>query len=106
MKEEYLPDDFDGRLAHLVEEAGETLAAAGKTQRFGRECVNPELPPADQETNICWLRRELDDLQRAVDRMIECIDGGLAPPDAPDVKSGATAPGASPALGLPSGERS
>lgn len=56
-------------LAHVVEECGEVLAAAGKCQRWGMDSVNPELPPEDQETNRDWLSRELDDLEGAIARL-------------------------------------
>lgn len=56
-------------LAHVVEECGEVLAAAGKCQRWGMDSVNPELPPEDQEANRDWLSRELDDLEGAIARL-------------------------------------
>ena len=65
----YLREGFDFALAHLVEECGEVLAAAGKTQRWGLYSTNPELPVAEQETNRDWLCRELDDLQGAIGRL-------------------------------------
>lgn len=71
MKQQYLFSGFDFALAHAVEEAGEFLAAAGKLMRFGLDSVNPELSPAEQETNLAWLRRELDDLQHALVRLDE-----------------------------------
>lgn len=69
MKQEYLRPGFDFTLAHAIEEAGEFLAAAGKTQRWGRQSYNPELPPEERETNEAWLRRELHDLRGALDRL-------------------------------------
>jgi hypothetical protein len=69
MKQEYLRPGFDFALAHAIEEAGEFLAAAGKTQRWGRGSVNPELPPEQQETNEEWLAREMADLQGALGRL-------------------------------------
>lgn len=53
-------------LAHLVEEMGEVLAAAGKTQRWGPRSYNPELPEEERETNLTWLLREIADLERAI----------------------------------------
>ena len=67
--ERYLRPGFDFTLAHAIEEAGEFLAAAGKTQRWGRESVNPKLPFDDQETNEDWLLREMADLRGALDRL-------------------------------------
>ena len=48
-------------LGQLVEEMGEAVHAAGKSQRWGLESYNPELGP-DSEKNIEWLLRELDDV--------------------------------------------
>ena len=72
--QKYLRRGFDFCLAHVIEECGEVLAAAGKTQRWGRSSVNPELPPAQQETNEVWLRRELNDLRSAIDRLLSEMD--------------------------------
>ncbi len=77
--DKYLPKDFDGCLAHFIEECGEVLAAAGKTVRFGAAMVNPELPLAEQEKNIDWLRRELNDLKETIRRLQICIDKGEPP---------------------------
>ena len=60
---------FDKTLSHFIEECGEALAAAGKTQRWGRQSVNPLLPPENQETNEDWLRRELMDLRGVIERL-------------------------------------
>lgn len=70
----FLQDGFDKRLAHFIEECGEALAAAGKTQRWGVWSVNPLLPPADQEANLAWLRRELLDVRQAMDRLEAAAD--------------------------------
>lgn len=64
----FLQDGFDKQLAHLVEECGEVLAAAGKTQRWGRYSTNPLLE-TNRETNNQWLKRELKDLREAMDRL-------------------------------------
>ena len=69
MDKRYLRPGFDFALAHAIEEAGEFLAAAGKTLRWGRQSVNPELPPEQQETNGDWLHREMSDLQGALARL-------------------------------------
>lgn len=66
----FLQSGFDAQLAHLVEECGEVIAAAGKTQRWGRESVNPLLPSDQQETNDAWLRREIADVQQACARLL------------------------------------
>lgn len=52
-----------------IEEAGEFLAAMGKTQRWGWDSYNPELPPAERETNAAWVRREMADLREALDNL-------------------------------------
>lgn len=67
--ERFLQFGFEKQLAHVVEECGEVLAAAGKTQRWGPRSVNPLLPKAEQETNLNWLERELKDLDGAVKRL-------------------------------------
>ena len=69
----FLQHGFDKCLAHVVEECGEVLAAAGKTQRWGPHSVNPLLPPSEQEPNHVWLRRELNDLLGAIGRLIEVL---------------------------------
>jgi hypothetical protein len=53
-------------IGRFIEECGEALAAAGKSVRFGLECVNPLLPEDQQETNREWLTRELKDLKSAI----------------------------------------
>jgi hypothetical protein len=65
----YLQEGFDKQLSHFIEEAGEALAAAGKTQRWGPWSVNPTLPPHQQETNFAWLERELKDVEAAIQRL-------------------------------------
>lgn len=72
--EQFLQPGFDKGLAHLVEEAGELLAAAGKTQRFGVWSFNPLLSPCDQEINLVWLRREMADVRSALDRLDIAIE--------------------------------
>jgi NTP pyrophosphatase (non-canonical NTP hydrolase) len=77
--ERFLQEGFDNQLAHVVEECGEVLAAAGKTQRFGAFSMNPLLPPSDplyRETNIVWLKREMIDLQEAIARLQATIEEG------------------------------
>jgi hypothetical protein len=73
MDERFIKGGLSHRLAHFVEEAGEALAAAGKTQRWGLESVNPLLPAAQQETNRIWLLRELRDVRSAVDLLVSEI---------------------------------
>lgn len=75
----FLQNGFDKQLSHLIEECGEVLAAAGKTQRWGWSSVNPLLPKAEQETNLNWLRRELSDLEEAINRLRDTINSGELP---------------------------
>lgn len=74
----FLQDGFDKKLSHVIEECGEVLAAAGKTQRWGRTSVNPTLPKEQQETNESWLWRELDDLEHAIARLKSEMMGAVS----------------------------
>jgi len=76
MKPQYEPKTVGQQLGYLVEECGEVLAAVGKTQRWGLDSYNPELPPDQRETNRDWILRELRDLQNAISR----VQGTLACP--------------------------
>lgn len=73
----YLRPGIPFALAHVVEECGEVLAAAGKCQRWGLDSVNPELPADQQETNCAWLLRELDDLEGTIHRLRATIRGDV-----------------------------
>ena len=66
MQSRYEPKTADQVLGYLVEECGEVLAAAGKSQRWGLASSNPELPENERELNMYWLAREIDDLERAI----------------------------------------
>lgn len=70
----YLPKNFEGQLAHVVEECGEVMAAAGKTMRFGRKSVDPTDTSAKPETNEQWLKREILDLTVALFRLRQTLD--------------------------------
>jgi hypothetical protein len=72
---EYKPKDAGQVLAYFVEECGEVLAAAGKTQRWGWLSSNPELPPEERETNAAWIGRELGDLLVAADMLSAVLLG-------------------------------
>lgn len=65
------PLDVEFCRNHVVEEAGELLAAIGKAGRWGWESTNPEIP--NGETNLEWVKREADDLVAALER----LDGAL-----------------------------
>lgn len=78
----YMRPGFDFALGKAVEEAGEFLAAAGKTLRWGLDSFNPELPKAQRETNEAWMRREMADLRGALDN----LDKEMGEPDAEQPK--------------------
>lgn len=65
----YMRPGLSFAMGKAIEEAGEFLAAMGKTMRWGWDSVNPELPPKDQETNQLWVRREIADLRGALDNL-------------------------------------
>ena len=66
MNKLFLQKGFNKQLSHVIEECGEVLAAAGKLQRWGKDSFNPI---TGGETNIDWLKRELDDLENAIQRL-------------------------------------
>lgn len=63
------PGNLRFAMDHVAEEAGEMLAALGKSMRWGLDSVNPLLPPDEQETNRAWLEREIVDLRDALTRL-------------------------------------
>ena len=65
----YMHPGLDFAVGKATEEAGEFLAAIGKTLRWGWSSVNPELPRAEQESNASWVRREMDDLRDALNNL-------------------------------------
>lgn len=69
----FLRPGFSFALAHAVEECGEFLAAAGKTQRWGPASYDPTIPPEQREPNLDWLEREASDLRGALDRLDAAI---------------------------------
>jgi hypothetical protein len=68
VKRNYVRNDFDSIVGHLIEECGEVLAAAGKMLRWGPDSYNPELPNDQRETNLAWLQREILDLEAVITR--------------------------------------
>lgn len=80
-KSKYIQAGFKKTLAHFIEECGESLAAAGKTQRWGLECYNPELPEDQRETNKDWLLREISDLENVIVRLKQEL--GVSPQPTP-----------------------
>lgn len=69
----YRPVTIEQKLGYLVEECGEVLAAVGKTQRWGLESFNPELPISARVTNREWVLREMNDLEAAIQILREAI---------------------------------
>lgn len=61
-------------MGKAVEEAGEFIAAVGKTMRWGWMSFNPDLPLAQRETNVAWVRREMADLRAALDNLEREMD--------------------------------
>jgi hypothetical protein len=75
----YMRPGLDFALAVAIEEAGEFLAAVGKTLRWGWYSVNPELSPEQQEPNFEWVQREMADIRVALDNLEkEMATAGLA----------------------------
>lgn len=67
MKKIYEPKTVKQKLGYLVEECGEVLAAVGKSNRWGLDSWNPNIPlTASPERNRDWIKRELKDLRRAI----------------------------------------
>ena len=60
--------DKGNSLGYFIEECAEALVAAGKTVRYGWDSYNP-LRGASRETNEEWLKREIIDLEHAIERL-------------------------------------
>ena len=80
MDKRYFVDDFPHCLGHVIEECGEVCQAAGKLLRWGPQSFNPEVPAEDRETNIGWLRREMEGLKEAIGNLECVIDEDGVPP--------------------------
>lgn len=70
----YMRPGLPFAMGKAVEEAGEFLAAMGKTMRWGWDSTNPELPGHARETNCVWVQREMQDLRGALDNLEREID--------------------------------
>lgn len=68
-QQKYMRPGLDFAVGKAVEELGELQAAIGKTLRWGWNSTNPELPPAERETNQVWVRREIADVRHALDNL-------------------------------------
>jgi hypothetical protein len=67
--QKYMRPGLAFAMGKAIEEAGEFLAALGKTQRWGWYSYNPDLPQSERETNEQWVRREIADLRGALDNL-------------------------------------
>lgn len=66
----YMRPGLEFAMGKAIEEAGEFLAAIGKTARWGFRSVNPELNNSEwTETNCEWVMREMADLREALDNL-------------------------------------
>ncbi len=65
----YMRPGLDFAVGKAIEEAGELGAALGKTLRWGWDSYNPDLPPAERESNEQWVRREIADVRGALDNL-------------------------------------
>lgn len=70
----FLQEGFEHCLHHAVEECGEFISAAMKLDRWGPFSVDPTIPEAQQETNLAWMRREMDDVRQTLDRLEAAIE--------------------------------
>lgn len=75
--QKYMRPGLDFARGKAIEEAGELLAAIGKSLRWGWNSANPELPIGDRETNAAWVRREMDDVRGALDNLEMEMDANL-----------------------------
>lgn len=67
--QKYMRPGLSFAVGKAIEEAGEFLAALGKSQRWGWYSFNPELHYTKRETNEAWVRREIADLRGALDNL-------------------------------------
>lgn len=67
--QKYMRPGLPFAMGKAVEEAGEFLAAMGKTMRWGWWSYNPELPASKRESNADWVRREIADLRGALNNL-------------------------------------
>lgn len=70
----YMRAGLDFARGKAIEEAGELMAALGKSLRWGWESANPELPIGQRETNLAWVRREMQDVRGALDNLDKELD--------------------------------
>lgn len=70
----YMRPGLEFAVGKAIEEAGELLAALGKTLRWGWDSYNPELPPSQRESNAAWVKREIADARGALDNLEREMD--------------------------------
>lgn len=75
----YMREGLSFAMGKAIEECGELLAALGKTQRWGWQSTNPELPLREQETNAAWVKREMKDVRDALDNLERQMPAALVP---------------------------
>lgn len=68
-QQKYMRPGLNFAVGKAVEEAGEFIAAMGKTIRWGWHSYNPELAAAHREINMDWVMREMADLRGALDNL-------------------------------------
>lgn len=68
MHRQFLPQDKQGKLDHILEECGEVITAYAKIIRFGPDSCDPTVPEEERVTNMDALLEELKDLESALVR--------------------------------------
>jgi hypothetical protein len=69
MDQRYLRPGLDFARGRMIEECGELQTALGKSIRWGWLGENPELPPPERETNLVWVRKEMQDVRASLDNL-------------------------------------
>lgn len=83
----YMRPGIDFAVGKTIEELGELQAAIGKTIRWGWMSYDPTLPETERETNLDWVKREMQDVRDALDNLDRemttalATEIGLAMPD-------------------------
>jgi hypothetical protein len=65
----YMRPGLEFARGKLIEELGELQAALGKSIRWGWLSFNPELTPEERESNVAWVRREMQDVKDAIENL-------------------------------------
>lgn len=65
----YMRPSLGFAVGKTIEELGELQVALGKTLRWGWDSYNPELLPAERESNAEWVKREMADVREAIDNL-------------------------------------